>query len=200
MPLRILFCLFCVACATCLNAQTQWELTKDKNSIKVYTAKEGASKFKSIKVEAALNGTIQKLAAILRDVNNNKSWVYNTKQSYVLKKNNANDVLYYLETELPWPVDNRDVTIRLRMDVDSIRNTLKATAIAEPNVLPEKKGMVRIKHFNTAWNVRAAGNQLIINYTLNMDPGGSVPASVTNMFISKGPYETFYNLAQLLKK
>jgi hypothetical protein len=41
--------------------------------------------------------------------------------------------------------------------------------------------------------------RLFIVYFLEMDPGGSVPAWITNMFVAKGPYETFSNLAEVLK-
>jgi hypothetical protein len=39
-----------------------------------------------------------------------------------------------------------------------------------------------------------------IIYTIELDPGGSVPAWIANMFADKGPYESFSNLADLLKK
>jgi len=180
--------------------QVQWELTKDDNGIKVYTAKDPSSKFKDIKVEAAFAGTIQKLMTILVNVGNTKNWVYGTKDSYVIKKISPNEILYYSETALPWPVSNRDIPIRMLLNLDQKNNFLKVTASGEPNAMPAKKGIVRIPFFNASWDVKSDGkNKLNIVYTLKMDPGGSVPAGVTNMFISKGPYETFNNLGQLLK-
>ena len=44
-----------------------------------------SSKYKVIKVEAEMQGTIEKLITILKDVSNNKNWVYNTKRSYLVK-------------------------------------------------------------------------------------------------------------------
>ena len=37
-------------------------------------------------------------------------------------------------------------------------------------------------------------------YIFEIDPGGSVPAWFVNMFADKGPYETFKQLAETLKK
>lgn len=181
-------------------SQTEWQLSKDKDGIKVYTATEGSSKFKSIKVEAVLTGTLQKLVQILRDVKKNKEWVYNTKQSYPIKQISANEVLYYSETELPWPVSNRDIPVRMRLNLNLENNTLAVMVTGEPNAVPLQKGIVRIPFFSSSWNVRYNGNNKIsIIYYLKMDPSGNVPANVTNMFITKGPYETFENLARLLK-
>ncbi len=196
--ISIIICL--VICGYPSFSQDGWELTKEKNGIKVYTANETSSKIKSIKVEAVLTGTLQKLVKILRDVRNNKEWVYSTKQSYVLKEINANEILYYSENALPWPVSNRDIPVRMRLNLNASTNTLKVTALGEPNALPVQKGIVRIQFFSTSWDVKYDGkNKISITYYLKMDPSGNVPAQVTNLFITKGPYETFENLSKRLK-
>lgn len=173
---------------------------KDKNGIKVFTSKESSSKFKSIKVEAQLSGTLQKLLNVLLDVNNTKNWVYSTKESYTIRKISPNEILYYNETSLPWPVSNRDVPIRMKATPDFKNNTLKVIAMGVPQAIPEKNGIVRIQQFNSSWDVKFDGkNRLSITYLLSMDPSGSISSTVTNMFMTKGPYETFSNLADRLK-
>jgi hypothetical protein len=200
MIVRILISIFFAGIVNTAFSQVDWELNKDKNGIKVYTAKESTSKYKDIKVEAALQGTIQKLMTILLNVGTTKGWVYGTKESYIIKKINPNEILYYSETSLPWPVSNRDVPIQMVLTPDMKNNTLKVIAAGIPNAIPEKKGVVRIPYFNATWDVRSDGkDKLHITYLLKMDPGGSVPAGVTNLFVSKGPFETFNNLSELLK-
>ncbi len=196
--ITMIFCLFFYNYTS--FSQINWELTKDKNGIKVYTATEGSSKYKSIKVEAVLTGTLQKLVKILRNVENNKAWVYSTKQAYTLKEINANELFYYSETALPWPVNNRDIPVRMRLNLNTADNTLKVTASGEPNAYPVQKGIVRVQYFKSSWDVKYDGkNKISILYFLKMDPSGNVPSQVTNMFITKGPYETFENLGRLLK-
>lgn len=181
-------------------SQTKWQLTRDEDGIKVYTASEGSSKFKSIKVEAVLAGTLQKLVNILRDVKNNKEWVYSTKKSYPIKEISANEILYYSETNLPWPVSNRDIPVRQQLNLNPANNTLTVVASGEPNAFPLQKGIVRIQFFSSSWYVKSDGkNKISIIYYLKMDPSGNVPSQVTNIFITKGPYETFINLAKLLR-
>ncbi|MEJ7680678.1 MAG: START domain-containing protein [Segetibacter sp.] len=201
MNVRISLVIFLLICGYASFSQTDWELTKEKNGIKVYTANETSSKFKSVKVEAVLTGTLQKLVKILRDVKNNKEWVFNTKQSYLIRQINANEILYYSETALPWPVSNRDIPVRLRLNLNTANNTLKVSASGEPNAFPMQKGIIRIQYFSSLWDVKYDGkNKISIIYYLKMDPSGNVPAQVTNMFITKGPYETFENLSKLLKE
>ncbi len=196
----IILCCLTVYVAVAFG-QTDWTLRKDKNGIKVYTTKEPGQKFESIKVEAQLTGTLQKLMAILTDVPSTKNWVYATKEAYIIREIKANDIIYYTRTALPWPVSDRDIAIHMQLNKDEGSNTLKVLAIGYPNGMPAKKGIVRITSFYSLWDVKFDGkSKLNIIYILKMNPGGSVPARITNMFITKGPYETFDNLANLLKQ
>jgi len=200
MKVRIVFVVFLLALSCASFSQVAWQLIKEKNGFKVYTANQESSKFKSVQVEAVLNGTLQKLAQILRHVKNNKDWVYNTKQSFPIKVINANEVLYYSETALPWPVSNRDIPVRLKLDVNTQQNTMRVTALGEPNAVPLQKGIVRIQQYSTIWDVKYDGkNSIFITYYLKIDPSGNIPINIINMFLSKGPYETFENLGRLLK-
>ena len=181
------------------NAQAKWELAKDKNGIKVYTSVDGLSKFKSIKVEAVMYGTLDKLMNLLKNTASNKHWIYGTKESYMLRNGSNNDYLSYTETAVPWPASNRDIPINMQMTQDVKTGKLHITAKGIPNAIPVKKGIVRIPFFNSWWNVQANKDKLIIEYFLEVDPGGSVPAWINNLFVARGPYETFSKLATLMR-
>jgi hypothetical protein len=183
------------------QSQPRWQLSKEKDGIKIYTKKEESSSFKSIRVEGNFKGSWEKLFSILMDIKSQKQWVYRTKTSYLIRKISNNEVLYYTETSLPWPVNNRYAVVRMKISYDSIKNVGRVVSRDEPNMLPEKTGLVRIKHYHAIWEVKASEkNQLDIVYYLEVHPGGSVPPSVVNLFITSGPYATFSNLAALLKK
>lgn len=182
------------------EAQKNWELAKEKDGIKVFTKKDETSKFKSIKVEATLTGTLEKLLKVLMDAGSNKDWVYNTHESYVIKRVGKYETVSYTETNVPWPGSNRDIPLHMQLIPDFKQNTLKVIAKGVPDAIPRKKGIVRIPFFNSWWDVKFDGkNKLNIVYFLEMDPGGSVPAWLVNMFIAKGPYETFSGLVRVMR-
>ena len=196
---RLLIIISFFICQT-VGAQVRWELAKESNGIKVFTRKEAGAKFKSIMVEANINGTMDKLLKIMMDAGSNKEWVYNTNLSYVIKQISPYEVISYTETSVPWPASNRDVPLHLQLIPDSKQNTLRVIAKGVPNAIPVKKGIVRIPYFDSWWDVKYDGkNHLSIVYFLEMDPGGIVPAWLVNMFIARGPYETFSGLARMMK-
>jgi len=192
----------CLVCVT-LAGQTQsgWQLSKEKNGIKIYTKKADSSSFKAIKVECVFEGTWERLAAILMDIKLQEQWVYRSKKAYAIKKISENEILYYTETSLPWPISHRDAVVRMKLYYDPASKMNRVLSVNEPKVLPEKKGLIRIQHYKATWEVKPVEkNKIAITYFLEVDPAGSLPAWVVNMFITTGPYETFAKLAELLKK
>ena len=181
-------------------SQYNWKLTKDKDGIRVFQSEIKGSDYKSIKVECTLEGTYDKLTAILNDVTMHKNWVYSNKNSSLIKRISPSEFYYYSETSLPWPMSNRDAIIHLKMTKDSLNRFIKVIATAEPNYLPEKSGKVRVPHSNIQWYVTMPTTKTIqIVYTFETNPGGSVPSWLVNSFADKGPYESFKKLATLLK-
>ena len=183
------------------NSQYKWELSKNKDGIKVYQSEVKHSKFKTIKVECTLEGTYDKLMVILNDVANQNKWVYNNISSSILQRISGNEFYYYSKTHLPWPMTNRDAIIHLKMTKDSLNRFLKISAVSVPGFAPEKSGMVRVPWSDISWYVTMPSAKTIsIVYIFDADPGGSLPAWVVNMFTDKGPYESFKKLSELLKR
>ena len=176
-------------------AGADWHLVKEGEGIQVYTAPAGNSGRKFIKVSAELTGSLQSVAAVFRDIDRQKAWVYGTGKSYLVQKEDDNNLLYYNETNLPWPVSNRDVVIRMRMEENPAERSLSILQEASSGKVPVSKGIVRVSHLWGRWLFREEkAGSLRVEYYLDVDPAGSLPVWVTNLFISKGPYQTLVKL------
>ena len=176
-------------------AQKIWVLRKDKEGIKISTRQSDRSKFNDIKVEMDLPGTIFQLAAILTDVDNYAQWVYSTSKSILIKKITPNKLVYYSEFNAPWPAMNRDLYAVMEITTDSIYHLLKVISVGEQNYQPPKIDFVRIPYSKGLWNITTVSENVIhLIYVVELDPGGSVPAWIVNIFSTKAPLETFKNL------
>jgi hypothetical protein len=195
LVLLVLLCL-----SSILHAQPNWQEKKSANGITVFQS-ESDSKFKTVKVHAVLVGSKAKLVEILQAVDRNTEWVYATKRSYLVEKITDSNLVYYAETALPWPLKNRDQPIHMIIHPETSDSILNITTIGEPARIPENSNLVRIKKFSGIWKVKTIDSARIdIDYILNVDPSGSVPAWIVNIFVSKGPFETFSMLALKLKE
>jgi hypothetical protein len=188
------------------KAQTQipsglnWHLAKEKDGIQVYTAPVENSGRKYIRVNAGLTGSLQGVKDVFQDIGRQKAWVYGTRKSYLVKKVDDGHLLYYNETNLPWPASNRDVVIRMKLADGADHHSLVVTQTAEPNAIPVKKGIVRVSHLSGYWQFHEESTgKLRAEYFLDVDPAGSLPNWMVNLFITKGPYETFVKLREEVK-
>jgi hypothetical protein len=178
-----------------LFAQKNWVLRKDKDGIQISTRSSNQSKFNDIKVEMDLPGTILQLAAILTDVDKYSQWAYSTGKSMLIKRITPHKLVYYSEFNAPWPAMNRDLYAVMEITTDSIYHLLKVVSVGEQNYQPPKRDLVRIPYSKGLWNVTTvSGNVIHLIYVVQIDPGGSIPAWIVNIFSTKAPMETFKNL------
>lgn len=189
----LLTVLFCIAVVN-TNAQTKWELKKSEDWIKVYSGSVPNSNLKAVKVECTIDATMPQLMNLLMDAKAHEEWVYNTKNCYTVKKISSTELIYYSEFTLPWPLQNRYIVVHLKLEPNTDNTVLKVSSVAIPGYVTEND-IVRIRSSTVTWTVTAINTkQLKIDYVANADPGGSIPAWVTNMFCTAGPYETFKQL------
>ncbi len=184
-----------------INAEAvpDWKLKKETSTLKIFTATINNSDYKAVKVECTVTGNFSQVIAALFDIDRQQEWVYSDKHSKLLKKVSNSELIYYSEVSVPWPATNRDFISHLTVTQPSI-NIVNIESHAEANFIPEKDGIVRIKNSTSHWTISSLGNnQLRIDYTIQFEPGGSVPVWLTNMFITKGPFETFDKLQERVK-
>lgn len=179
---------------TGLRAQSNWHLKRDEDGIKVYTRNSENSNFKSIKVDFTINATRSQLVAFLLDVDRQCDWVCNYKCSKLIKKVCDSEIIFYSEISVPWPCANRDYVSHITFTQPS-KNFMVILAKSEPDLVPRKEGKVRVVKSSARWEVTSLSpTQQRIIYTVEFDPAGAVPAWLVNMFVTKGPYETFQKL------
>ncbi|MDB5143461.1 MAG: hypothetical protein JWQ66_2174 [Mucilaginibacter sp.] len=182
-------------------AQTDWKLSTEKEGIKIYTSLVPDSKVKAVKVECTLDATPSQLVAILMDVKTTPEWIYHTKSCVLVKQVSPSDLYYYSEISLPWPVANRDFVARLTVTQDPDTKVITVDGPAVPGFVPVKKGVVRIDHSSGKWIITPLGtDQIKVEYTIHVDPGGSLPAWLVNMFATEGPLQIFRGLKLQLQK
>ena len=197
--LFLIFLLF----ANCAIAQTNdgWVLKDNDDGIKIYTRDVDHSKVKAIKVECQFDATLSQLVAVLMDVKNSEEWLYHTSSNYIVKQVSLSDLYYYSMVEMPWPISNRDFIAHLMVSQDVATKVVTIYAPCIADLVPLKSGVVRIANSNGKWVLTPLNNDHVkVVYTLHADPGGSIPAWLTNLFVTQGPRQSFKKLKVHLQK
>jgi hypothetical protein len=101
---------------------------------------------------------------------------------------------------MPWPLSNRDFVAHIRVSQDKVTKVITVDAPAVPGMVAPKEGIVRISHSKGLWTLKPLSPEKIsIVYTLQVDPGGDIPAWVVNMFSAQGPLQSFRKMKEELQ-
>jgi len=191
-----LFFLLLVVNANAINfsdVYTDWELAKEKNGIKVYTRQAEGRKIKEFKAIMTVNSTLEEIEKVIDHVNEYASWQANvTTSKSLLEEGNTEQYIYYT-SELPWPVDDRDIV--LHSIKSKHENNLIYELTSSPDYIERNDDFLRIINSKGSW-IFVANNegQVDVTYQFYGDPGRNMPNWLINLFIVDGPHETMINL------
>lgn len=176
-------------------AQDNWALSTQHEGINVYTRPASNPKLKAIKVVSTIQAGSSQLLAAIMDIETCGEWVYHSKKNIMIKQISPLDLIYYSELDVPWPCENRDYVVHIQVSQHPQTKVITVNSPCIPGYVPQKDKIVRIPHSIGYWTITPLGkNQVRAEYVLEVDPMGTIPAWLINLFATKGPLETFKGL------
>ncbi len=191
---KFLILLFWIAFVGVLPVKAQnsvWKCVKHKDDVWVYSRKSNSSNYRIVKVTTLLKTTLSSLVKLVTDFPNNKNWVFLNEKTEILKKENSHLWILYSQTDAPWPVTDRDIVSRTVLSQDSVTKVVTIRGEAIPKYRPKDPDHVRIPFARSQWRFIPLKDSLVdIEFTLELDVGGSIPRWLANMAATEGPYQT----------
>lgn len=195
----LIFLFFVCTTAIAQSNVAAWESVSKEGNIEVYTRKMAGEAYKEIRVEATFNGSLEKLQKALDTAESYKEWVYKCTVAKKLKTINEQEFYYYVESDLPFPVSNRDLIVHSKKRKDKNNIYYQSKAVTE--FMPSEKGIVRIEEYESSWKITPqAGGSMAIVYECKTNPGGALPAWLVNLAVTTGPLKTMQRLEVYIKE
>jgi hypothetical protein len=186
---------------SCALSQDNCVLKKDHDGIKVYTCHTDTSRFKSIVAEVIINSTLNELLQLLMNIPQYTEWQFNTIEAKPLKRISSSEQIYHSVVEAPWPVIDRDMVTRIRINFDADKKEASIDAEGIKGILAPSEKYVRVPASHAHWIIKQESEKkLRIRYTMQIDPGGSVPTWLVNWAAAQAPYQSFKNIKEILEK
>ncbi len=177
-----------------------WKLARNQDGIKVYLRNASGLGTKEVLGLTRVSATLGALVSMVKDPENHPKWVYASKQAQFLKKIGDFEWIYYNISEAPWPIRNRDLITRVKLDQDPDSYSVRIDSEGWPDYIPSNMKLVRIARLKSAWVFTPKSNGIIdIRFELSIDLGGDLPAWLINLAIDKGPFNTLLNMAKVVK-
>lgn len=180
-------------------AEPEWELKKDDAGIQVLTRAVDGSKFKAVRATMTVTAQIPALVALVRDTEACPEWAHLCKSAAEHEVISETELYVYTHNDLPWPVSDRDALAHVTWAVDAATGTVTMTARAVgESDLKEKRGVVRLSNALTSWTFRPVGDGRVdVISDAHVDPGGPLPAWITNMLLIDAPFQTLTRMRAL---
>lgn len=179
----------------------QWSLVKQEGKTQVFTRSNKVSKIKEVRIKTRMDVDFDHFIKVLGEVDKYDQWVYKSRKPKLLKEVGENEMYYFIESDFPFPLNDRDMVIHSKQELDPISKVYTSVSVAVPDYLPEHKKMVRIPMLEAYWKIwPLPSGGIEIDYRAIADPGGNLPAWLVNMAITQGPTRTMRNLEKLAKE
>jgi len=181
--------------------ENQWKLVNEEDGFKVYTSESAFSPIHEIKILYTATSTLNKVSDLLDDVPNYKNWVYKCTLSKQVSLKNKDDFNYYILTDFPFPLSDRDLVIHTQQTMWSNGKGYSSVSKLFPSDFHKNEDRVRMAYFESKWEVVKVNSTTIsIDYRVVADPAGDIPSWLVNTSITKGPVETMRKFKAMIEE
>jgi hypothetical protein len=186
---------------TGLAAELDWKLKKSRDGISAWTARLDNNDHLAFRGETLLRGkTLDQVITVMRDVSGMAQWLHTCYDPVILQEEEDMSRIVHMKNHTPTVfVAERDLVLRQQLERTS-PTTARLTLTGLPDYLPPQKSFVRIPFFDGKWEFEQTVDGVRAVYSGVIDPGGGLPASITNMMVVDTPFETLKNLSRFLAR
>lgn len=200
-PLLVVCCFVLILPSLSAQFGDGWEFIKEKDNIKVWTKPSENSSFKKVLIKSNFDATLSTLVMIGRDVKSYSDWVFRNIGSSVVETESKQSLIYHSVSDMPWPMEDRDAVVRNKVRQDPTTKKVYIDSKMIQNHPFSKEGVLRAKEYHAQWVLTPLeNNQVEVLLCVFAEPGGSIPAWLANLFLDKGPIETFLSIKRLSKQ
>ncbi|MEM7158802.1 MAG: START domain-containing protein [Myxococcota bacterium] len=179
-----------------------WESVTNEDGIIVTARASARSELKVFRGVGVVEAPLIEVLAVITDADRHDEWVHSCSESGLIEQSTELTGFVYNRTATPWPVADRDVVLRSRIQlIDGEREVLVTfTATEHPAKAPED-GVIRMPYLEGHYHLWAQGpSSTRVEYQVDSDPGGRLPTGLVSRGTRDMPVETLQGLrAQVVR-
>jgi len=184
-----------------LFSQDGWMLEKNKNEIRVYTRTVQGSSYKEFRGVMEIDAPLSSVVAVLQDVDHMCDWMYRAGDVKLLEREGDSIIILHGITTAPWPFADRDQTYKYQYIWNEVDSTVIVKMMGMSDYFPENENCVRMPDSKGSWQFKQRKNNMVqVSLQYHADPGGKIPAWLSNSFVVDSPYETLKAMKKMIRK
>lgn len=180
------------------GVERNWKKIREEKGITSYSVEIPGSKLVAVKGDSIINGSAEKVYAVLTNDDHLKDWVDRLKVSKVLEEVSDKEDVMYQEYSLPWPLKNRDFVFRGKVYRD-IQGRVHLEVQSEDNPKAPPTAGVRGETSGEYIITPMGNNKCKLEVEIFSDPKGKIPKWLINFIQKDWPYETISSIVKQME-
>ena len=188
-----------------------WEKIHQEAGITIYSRTKPGTNYYKYRGVGVVYQEPSKVFTIIQDAKLVTEWVSGTKNIKLLQKNydaasygrDPREFIQviYGQSIAPWPFQDRDYYLQGRVDLQNKSATIKLNDI-KASSYPPREGLTRMRYMNIEFKLTPVkgGKHCLLDFTLDVHPGGIIPFFVVNHLAKKETIRTLKNLRKLTSR
>ncbi len=169
--------------------------------ISLWTRSIAGAELKAFRGVTHSDAPIENLVALLYDTAAMPEWLFRCQEAAIVGEDSNGDFYLHLQIKGIWPLDDRDVVIRVRQFFDTQTGEILMAGTAAPDYLPPLPDHVRIPTIASTWRLTPMPQGLVrIEWEGHVDPAGNVPRWLANSVATLVPRHTLRNFRNLMQE
>ncbi|NOR87621.1 MAG: hypothetical protein GQ527_08440 [Bacteroidales bacterium] len=197
----LLYFLLVIISAESLAQDSKLKLIRDDDGIKIFKEKNAHNNINRIVVSSEVSANYMSIVCLIKDFRSHKDWMFANHGAYIIDSISPYEWIYYSISETPWPLVDRDVVSRVKLNIYPESKQVIIKSIGEPDLIPASQEMIRIPKLISQWTItKIDADHSMVELDILADAGGKVPQWIVNLFASSGPFRTIENMKLELQK
>jgi len=187
---------------TVAHAGPKWETIAREGGIRVLQKERPGSDIPKVKGIGIVKANLVDVLAVIDDVPGRTKWAHDCTDSRELEKSSPFERVLYHRSAVTWPVSDRDVVVRVKVDANYEAQRVKVSyRTARKYPFPKVSGVVRMPRLDGYFLIEAVGaNRTRVSYLVDADPGGLLPEWLVAMTAKDVPLKTLKNLRKRVRR
>lgn len=179
-----------------------WVKVLHKDGIVVHSRETPGGDLPTFRGRTVMKASPAEILAVLQDVDRHCEWRPKCADASLVQQISPTQRRTYFRSPAPWPASDRDVVLHTKVEIVEPKTRIRTLFRASKHPSrPPLGGVIRISRLQGHYDLRAdgAGNTRV-EYQVDTDPGGSVPAWMVVRETQQTPFETLRNLRRQVRK
>lgn len=179
---------------------SDWERIYDAPDLSVYRKQVPGFDTFAFKAVGIIKSPLTKVASVLIDTDRRKEWMPDVGDTFIVKVLNSEERVEYVHLKTPFVIKDREFVLHAKSSWNkaekSVTFSFDSTADYE---VPNKK-RIRAELFESRYVLKDLGESTEVEFTVHVDPKGTVPKWLVNLFQKSYPRKTLEGLAKQSQK